>query len=67
MTAAVVGVIATLALTIAREAFLPGGVFDPLAVGVALAAFAATVRFRLGALWLVAGGAAYGVIRGAAF
>ena len=67
VTAAVVGVIATLALTIAREAFLPSGVFDPLAVGVALAAFAATVRFRLGALWLVAGGAAYGVIRGAAF
>jgi chromate transporter len=65
VTAAVVGVIATLALAISREAFFPAGAFDPLAIAVAIAAFAATARFKVSALWLVAAGAAYGVIRGA--
>lgn len=63
VTAAVVGVIATLALLIAREAFTPGGRFDPLAVGVAIAAFVAAWRYKVGPLWLVGGGGAYGLAR----
>jgi chromate transporter len=63
VTAAVVGVIATLALFIAREAFLPGGQLDPIAIGVALLAFIAARRFKVGALWLVGAGAAYGLAR----
>ena len=63
VTAAVVGVIATLAVIIAREAFLPKGGVDFIAIVVALAAFLAAQRFKVGALWLVAGGAAYGIGR----
>ncbi len=63
VTAAVVGVIATLALLISREAFSPGGRLDPLAVVVALAAFVAAWRFKVGPLWLVAAGALYGLGR----
>jgi len=63
VTAAVVGVIATLALLIAREAFLPGGRLDPVSCAVAVAAFVAAWRFKVGPLWLVAAGAAYGLAR----
>ncbi len=63
VTAAVVGVIATLALTIAREAFLPDGRFDLIAATFAVIAFIAALRFKVGALWLVAAGAAVGVAR----
>lgn len=63
VTAAVVGVIATLALLIAREAFLPGGRLDPVSCAVAAAAFVAAWRFKVGPLWLVAAGAAYGLAR----
>ena len=63
VTAAVVGVIATLALFISREAFLPGGRLDPIAIAVALLAFVAAWRFKVGALWLVGAGAAYGLTR----
>jgi chromate transporter len=63
VTAAVVGIIATLAVTIAREAFLPQGHFDAIAAVVALAAFIAAQRFKVSALWLVAAGAAYGIVR----
>jgi chromate transporter len=63
VTAAVVGVIATLALSIAQVAFLPAGRPDLVAVVVALAAFAAASRFKVGPLWLVAAGAAYGIGR----
>ena len=63
VTAAVVGVIATLALFIAREAFLPGGRLDPIAIVVALLAFVAAWRFKVGALWLVGAGAIYGLTR----
>jgi chromate transporter len=63
VTAAVVGVIATLALLIAREAFTPAGRLDLLAVAVAGAAFVAAWRFKVGPLWLVAAGAAYGLAR----
>lgn len=63
VTAAVVGVIATLALLIAREAFLPQGRLDLVSCAVALVAFVAAWRFKVGPLWLVAAGAAYGLAR----
>ncbi len=63
VTAAVVGVIATLALVISREAFAPAGRLDPLAIVVAIAAFVAAWRFKVGALWLVLAGALFGVGR----
>lgn len=63
VTAAVVGVIASLALLIAREAFLPAANVDWIAGGAALAAFVAAWRFKVGALWLVAAGAALGLLR----
>ena len=58
-----VGVIASLALLIAREAFLPAAHVDWIAGGAALAAFVAAWRFKVGALWLVAAGAALGLLR----
>jgi chromate transporter len=61
--AAVVGVIATLALTIAQEAFLPAGRFDALAVAAAAIALVLAMRFKVSPLWLVIGGAAFGVAR----
>ena len=63
VTAAVVGVIATLALSIAQVAFLPGGRPDLTAAAVGLGAFVAAWRFKVGPLWLVAAGAAYGIGR----
>ena len=63
VSAAVVGIIATLGLTIAREAFWPGGRLDLIAIPVALAAFVAAWRFKVVPLWLVVAGAAYGVAR----
>jgi len=63
VTAAVVGVIATLALSIAKEAFFISGRIDFLAVVVAVAAFVAAWRFKVATLWLVAGGAIYGIGR----
>ena len=63
VTAAVVGVIATLAVSIAQVAFLPTGGLDGPALLVGLAAFVAAWRFKVGPLWLVAAGAAYGVAR----
>ena len=63
ITAAVVGVIATLGLTIGTVAFLSGGRLDVAAVIVALAAFAALVRWKVNTLWLVAAGAGFGLVR----
>lgn len=63
VTAAVVGVIATLALLISREAFAPGGRIDALAIAAAALAFAAGWRFKVGPVWLVAAGALYGLGR----
>ncbi len=63
VTAAVVGVIATLALSVAQVAFLPTGRPDPVAILVGIAAFIAARWFKVGPLWLVATGAAYGVGR----
>ena len=63
VTAAVVGVIATLALSIAQVAFMPAGRPDLVAILVGLAAFVAAWRFKVGPLWLVATGTAYGIGR----
>ena len=63
VTAAVVGIIATLALSIAQVAFLPSRRIDPLAILVAFAGFLAAWRFKVGPLWLVGAGAAYGLLR----
>lgn len=63
VTAAIVGVIATLAVLIAGEAFLPHGKPDPLAVVIAVAAFVAARQFKVGAAWLVAAGAITGLAR----
>ena len=66
VTAAVVGVIATLAIIILGEAVFPGGRFDVLAACVAASAFIAAWRFKIGALWLVVAGALFGLARTAA-
>ena len=63
VTAAIVGVIATLAVLIAGEAFLPHGKPDPLAGVIAVAAFVAARQFKVGAAWLVAAGAITGLAR----
>ncbi|MDR3508883.1 MAG: chromate efflux transporter [Caulobacteraceae bacterium] len=66
VTSAVVGVIATLALLVAREAFAPGGRLDPIAIVLAVVALIAAIRFKVGPLWLVAVGAGLGILRGVA-
>jgi chromate transporter len=63
VTCAVVGVIATLALSIAEAAFLPSRRLDFASIVVGLGAFLAVWRFKVGPLWLVAAGAAYGIGR----
>jgi chromate transporter len=63
VSAAVVGVIATLAISIAKEAFFAGGRVDFLAAVVAVGAFVAAWRFKVATLWLVVGGAIYGNVR----
>ncbi len=63
ITAAVVGVIATLGIVIGRLAFLPGGSADLAAILVGLLAFAALVRWKVNTLWLIAAGAAFGLAR----
>ena len=55
--------IATLGVVIGSLAFLPAGRPDMLAIGVGLAAFAALVRWKVNTLWLVAGGAVFGLLR----
>lgn len=63
ITAAVVGVIATLGVTMAKLAFLPGGAPDWIAMAIGAAAFAALVRWKVNTLWLVGAGALAGLIR----
>jgi chromate transporter len=65
VTAAVVGVIASLGLFLAREVFAPaavGGV-DWIAVAAAAAGVVALVRLRVEAHWAIAGGALLGLLR----
>jgi chromate transporter len=66
VSAAVVGVIASLGVLVARPAFIGGGRVDFMAIAVAAVALVAAIRFKVGPLWLVAGGAAVGLVRWAA-
>jgi chromate transporter len=66
VTAAVVGVIASLGLFLAREVFVPAaaaGRVDWIAVAVATLAIVALVRYRVEAHWAILGGALLGVVR----
>ncbi|MCU0977041.1 MAG: chromate efflux transporter [Steroidobacteraceae bacterium] len=68
ITAAVVGVIASLAVSFGRAVLLPGGAEAPAwgAIAIALAALALLLRTRLDVLWVIAGGALAGLLLGAA-
>jgi chromate transporter len=66
MTAAVVGVIGSLAIAFGRNVLFPAGIDAPdwTAIGIAVAAFAALQWTRVGAIWVIAGGAAAGLVLG---
>ncbi len=66
MTAAVVGVIGSLAIAFGRNVLFPAGMVAPdwTAIGIAVAAFTALQWTRVGAIWVVAGGAAAGLVFG---
>ncbi len=63
ITAAVVGVILNLGVVFGSAVFLPAGEVDLFAVAVAALALALLARWRVDVLWLVAGGAALGLLR----
>jgi chromate transporter len=62
ITAAVVGVILNLGVFLAEGVVLPGGRLDVFAVALAVVAFAVTMRWKPEIHWLVAGGAAAGLV-----
>lgn len=66
MTAAVVGVIGSLAIAFGRNVLFPAGINAPdwTAIGIAVAAFAALQWTRVGAIWVIAGGAAASLVLG---
>jgi chromate transporter len=64
ITAAVVGVIATLAVFFAQKVIVVDGQIDVTAVAIALVALAALLRLNLGVHWLVVGGAIIGIALG---
>jgi chromate transporter len=66
MTAAVVGVIGSLAIAFGRNVLFPAGIDAPewAAIGIAAAAFAALQWTRMDAIWIIAGGAAAGLVLG---
>jgi chromate transporter len=66
ITAAVVGVIASLAVAFGRTVMLPQGLGTPDwgAIGIAALAFFALQWTRLDVLWVIAGGAALGLALG---
>ena len=66
ITAAVVGVIASLAIAFGRTVMFPQGLGAPDwgAIGVAALAFGALQWTRLDVLWVIAGGAALGLLLG---
>lgn len=67
ITAAVVGVILNLGVFLAAAVFVPApGVVDWISVAAAIAAAVALMRFQLDIHWLVAAGAAFGLLRLAA-
>ena len=63
MTAAVVGVIGSLAIAFGRNVLFPAGLATPdwTAIGIALAAFGLLQWTRVDAIWVIAGGAAAGL------
>jgi chromate transporter len=63
VTSAVVGVIASLAVTLGRATFLPDGRVDVVAILLTIAAFLALWRLKASPLILVALGGAAGVLR----
>ncbi len=66
MTAAVVGVIGSLAITFGRNVLFPAGLAAPAweAIGITAAAFALLQWTRVDAIWVIAGGAAAGLALG---
>jgi len=68
ITAAVVGVIASLAVTFGRAVMFPAGVAAPAwtAVGITVVALLVLLRTRLDLLWVIAGGALAGWLAGMA-
>ncbi len=66
VTAAVVGVIASLALAFGRNVLFPAGLESPAwgSIAIAVAAFAALQWTRLDMLWVIAGGLVAGLVLG---
>ena len=64
MTAAVVGVIGSLAIAFGSNVLFPNGLGAPdwAAIGIAIAAFALLQWTRVDAIWVIAGGAAAGLL-----
>jgi chromate transporter len=64
ITAAVVGVILNLGVFLAAAVFVPApGTVDWIAVAASIVAAVALIRFKLDIHWLVAAGAAFGLLR----
>ena len=68
ITAAVVGVIGSLAIVFGRGVLFPEGFASPAwgAIAIALAAFVVLERTRVDVLWVIAGGALVGLLLGVA-
>ena len=68
ITAAVVGVIGSLAIIFGRGVLFPGGLSSPDwgAIAIALASFILLERTRVDVLWVIAGGALAGLLLGMA-
>jgi len=66
ITAAVVGVIASLALAFGKSVMFPQGLGSPDwgAIGIAVLAIVALQATRLDVIWVIAGGAALGLVLG---
>ncbi len=62
ITAAVVGVILNLAIWFGLHVLIPQGSPDWFGVAICAAAFVALIRWQVDVLWIVAGGAALGVL-----
>jgi chromate transporter len=62
ISAAVVGVIASLALFFGRQVFFAGGQWQPVATGIGLVAAIALLRYRVGTIKLIAACALAGLV-----
>jgi len=63
ITAAVVGVIVTLAMFFARQVIFTADGIDVVAIAAVIAAFITLARFKIGLHWVVAAGAVFGLAR----